>query len=240
MNILKSGPTVFSYEVNNSRSYAASHTVKADVMVETAGQVMDVMHLVADIIQRAKPTQLPMVWSKYRENIWKSENVEPVVTIHPNRVVWNDATCVYSRGNFPSIQEVIKAGVVIYVTCEPCWETYRRWSSVIIDQFYKAARAVRDYFGINWEDVSKTQDVTWGEVEFGYLSKEPIHIIRQEIPTCNYYGETVDQRVTEVRVHFALTIPNFPDDQKDAANCHVIEEEVTTTSTRKVKRLRCE
>ena len=240
MNVIKSGHTVFSYEVNSNRSYAASQVVKADVMVETAGCVMDVMHLVGDIIRKTNPTQLPMVWSRYHENIWESKNVEPVVTIHPNRVVWNDTTCVYSRGTFSSIQEVIKAGVVIYVTCEPCWETYRRWSSVIIDNFYKAARAVRDYFGINWEDVSKTQDVTWGEVEFRYLSKEPIHIIRQEIPTCNYYGETVDHRVTEVRVHFALTIPNFPDDQKNAANCHVIEEEVTTTSTRKVKRLRCE
>ena len=240
MSIIKPGPTVFSYEVNSNRAYATSQIVKADVMVETAGCVMDVMHLVAGIIQRAKPTQLPMIWSKYRENIWRVENVEPVVTIHPNRVVWNDTTCVYSPGSFSSIQEVIKAGVVIHVTCEPCWETYRRWSSVIIDDFYKAARAVRDYFDINWEDVSKTQDVTWGEVEFRYLSKEPIHIIRQEIPSRNYYGETVDQRVTEVRVHFALTIPNFPDDQKDAANCHVIEEEVTVVSKKKVKRLRCE
>ncbi len=240
MNIVKSGHTVFSYEVNSNRSYAASQVVKADVMVNTAGCVMDVMHLVASVIRKTNPTQLPMVWSKYHEKVWRVENVEPVVTIHPNRVVWNDVNCSYNRGSFTSIQEVLKAGVVIYVTCEPCWETYRRWSSVIIDDFYKAARAVRDYFGINWEDVSKTQDVSWGEVEFRYVSKEPITVIRQEIPSQEYYGEIVDQRVTEVRVHFALTIPNFPDSQKDAANCHVIEEEVTVTSKKKVKRLRCE
>lgn len=238
MNIVQIGNPVFSYDINYRRNHAIDCTKRADAMVETAGRVVDTMHLLGSVIARTRPAELPMTWSIYPERIW-SQNVKPVVTIAPGRVNWDDIEYAYNDGR-SHIEQITKAAVVIYVTCEPCWEAYRRWSSIIIDDFYKAMQAVRNYFGIKWEDISKTQDVTWGEVEFRYISKTPITVIRQDIPPCNYYGDTVNERVTDVRVHFSLTIPNFPDDQKDAANCHVIEEEVTTTSTRKVKRLRCE
>ena len=238
MNIVQIGNPVFSYDINYRRNHAIDCTKRADAMVETAGRVVDAMHLLGSVVASTRPVELPMTWSIYPERIW-SQNAKPVVTITPNRVNWDDIEYVYSEGS-SHIEQIIKAAVVIYVTCEPSWEAYRRWSSVIIDDFYKSMQAVRKYFNINWEDISKTQDVTWGEVEFRYLSKEPITIIRQDIPRCNYYGDIINERVTEVRVHFALTIPNFPDDKKSAANCHVIEEEVTVTSTKKVKRLRCE
>ena len=240
MNIVQIGNPVFSYDINYRRNHAIDCTKRADAMVETAGRVVDIMHLLGSVIARTRPTELPMTWSMYPERIW-SQNTRPVVTIMPGRVNWDDIEYVYApgSGNRP-IDQIIKAAVVIYVTCEPCWETYRRWSSVIIDDFYRSMKAVRDYFGVNWEDISKTRDVTWGEIEFRYLSKEPISVIRQDIPMCDWYGEPVNERVTEVRVHFALTVPSFPEDQRTAANCHVVEEEVTTTSTRKVKRLRCE
>ena len=238
MNIVQIGNPVFSYDINYRRNHAIDCTKRADAMVETAGRVVDVMHLLGSIIARTRPTELPMTWSIYPERIW-SQNAKPVVTINPSRVNWDDIEYAYNDGS-THIEQITKAAVVIYVTCEPCWEAYRRWSSVIIDDFYKSMQAVRSYFGIKWEDISKTQDVTWGEVEFRYISKAPISVIRQDIPHCDYYGDTVNERVTDVRVHFSLTVPNFPDDQKNAANCHVIEEEVTTTSTRKVKRLRCE
>ncbi len=241
MSIIKAGNAVFSYEIQSARVYAATQVVKADIMVGTAPAVLDIMHLVADVIGRTKPVQLPMTWSMYNERIWREESVEPVISIHPGRVAWNDIDCVYAgnAGHRP-MQEVTKAAVTIHVSCEPSWETYRRWSSVIIDDFYKAVRAARDYFGINWEDISKTQNVSWGEVEFRYISKEPVSVIRQGIEEIERYGELIRERVTDVYLHFALTIPNFPDDKKSAANCHVIEEEVTVTSTKKVKRLRCE
>ena len=238
MNIVQIGNPVFSYDINYRRNHAIDCTKRADAMVETAGRVVDVMHLLGSVVARTRPVELPMTWSISPERIW-SQNVQPVVTINPNRVNWDDIEYAYNDGS-THIEQITKAAVVIYVTCEPCWEAYRRWSSIIIDDFYKAMRAVRDYFDIKWEDISKTQNVTWGEIEFRYISKAPITVIRQDIPPCNYYGNTVNERETDVRVHFSLTIPNFPDDQKNAANCHVIEEEVTTTSTRKVKRLRCE
>jgi len=238
MNIVQIGNPVFSYDINYRRNHAIDCTKRADAMVETAGRVVDVMHLLGSVIARTRPTELPMTWSIYPERIW-SQNAKPVVTINPNRVNWDDIEYAYNDGR-SHIEQITKAAVVIYVTCEPCWEAYRRWSSIIIDDFYKSMQAVRSYFGIKWEDISKTQDVTWGEVEFRYISKAPITVIKQDIPQCNYYGDIINERETDVRVHFSLTIPNFPDDQKNAANCHVIEEEVTTTSTRKVKRLRCE
>ncbi len=193
---------------------------------------------------------------QYFEYTWEDNEKSSTRSAQGHNVVRNDgftrvstdydlgfvagAFVALDDGNLYIIEQITKAAVVIYVTCEPCWEAYRRWSSIIIDDFYKSMQAVRSYFGIKWEDISKTQDVTWGEVEFRYISKAPITVIRQDIPPCNYYGDTVNERVTDVRVHFSMTVPNFPDDQKNAANCHVIEEEVTTTSTRKVKRLRCE
>ena len=236
MNIVQIGNPVFSYDINYNRNHAVDCTKRADAMVETAGSVVDAMHLLGSIIARTRPAELPMTWSMYPERIW-SQNTMPVVTINPNRVSWVD---IERANNVGHIEQITKAAVTICVSCEPCWETYRRWSSVIIDDFYKSMRAVRDYFGINWEDVSRTQDVSWGEVEFRYISKEPISVIRQDIPQCNYYGDIINKRVTEVRAHFALAIPNFPDDQKNAANCHVIEEEVIVTSKKKIKRLRCE
>ena len=240
MNIIQFGNPVFSYDINYGRVHAIDCTKRADAMVETAGHVVDTMHLLGSVIARTRPVELPMTWSLYTERIW-SQNTEPVVTIMPGRVSWDAIEYAYVPGSGGRpIDQITKAAVVIYVTCEPCWETYRRWSSIIIDDFYRSMRAVRDYFEIKWEDISKTQDVTWGEVEFRYVSKEPITVIRQDIPPCDWYGEIISVRTTNVRVHFALTIPNFPDDQKNAANCHVIEEEVTVTSKRKVKRLRCE
>lgn len=241
MNIIKPSKPVFSEDIQSNRVYAISQQVRSDAMVQTAGPVTEIINLVAGIIDLTRPVQLPMTWSIYPERIWQPYNVESVITLNPSRTSWTEINCVYVPGaGHRPIQEVTKAAVVIFVSCEPSWQTYRRWSSVIIDDFYKSARAVRDYFDIRWEDISKTQQVSWGEIEFRYVSIDPIRVIKTEIPECDRYGEIITERETEVRVQFSLTIPNFPDDQKNAANCHVIEEEVTTTSTRKVKRLRCE
>ena len=244
MSIIQSGAPLFASEINYRRNDAIDSLKRADVMIETVEAATGIMNCIADVIAGTRPVQLPMVWSKYPENIWKY-NVRPVVTIVPSRADWSADQVVYGRtsvGHCSSVEQITRASVTIYVSCDPCWEAYRRWSSVIIEDFYTAMMAVRNHYNIKWTDISKTQNVSWGEVEFRYLSKDPISVIRQRIPKVDFYGDVIGERETDVRVQFDFTIPNFPEDQKGSANCHVIEEEITTTttSTRKVKRLRCE
>lgn len=239
-------PTL-EYEIHNARNEAREESVKHDHLLQLAPRITIIVGELARIIEASRPCRLPMIGTSMASKehlLWAPAPLGrclPTVTVPVSNIYWGASSIGRDDNDIP--QCVTSASVTMPVVCEPSWYTFKRWSSVIIDDFYAAMRAAKQTYGLKWKDVSRVQtEYSWDNLDFKYLSKDPVWKI--EIPTPpvkSRYGDTI-LRHCDVRVNlqFRLQIPNPPENERNAPGCHVIEEAVTETKTRKVRRMKCD
>lgn len=228
-----------SADIRMHHGWAMDYLAEAAAMTAIQNKIMPVVHEVGQIIAGTRPLVVPMIWSTYPERLWdpKFGCIKPCVTVPVTHVSWNKTDWKSNRsGGF----EILKDAVTIHVVCEPCWEAYKRWGWEMIDSFYSALRALRYAYDIKWEDISEVKSAHfWQQLKYHYISKSPIEEIITPIEEVEQYGETINQRITKIRVAAVFTLPNTPENERNAANCHVVEEEVEETVKKKIRRIKC-
>lgn len=241
MKIVKGNtfPALYS-SIRSRRRNAADNTVMADVMSQLQPKLEPIIHDVSTIIAATRPLVVPMTWSLYPERLWDPNYncVEPCITINQSHVGWSYTDSMWHSDD--SMSEILKDSATIYAQCSPCWNTYKRWRWELIESFYTAMRVVKYAYDIDWRDDSTTQTrYEWEPLKYLYGSKKPIETIETRINDVKRYDEWLTHRETKVFLYFEFTLPNTPEKENSASNCHVVEEEITETITRKVKRMKC-
>ena len=251
MNSVLAGVEVelFKYEAENLRIEQAEAEVKGWAIARCRGYATALVDEISGVIARTQPTVLPMTWTNVESRAWRLWNTSqelglarPTVTLNRKMVSWwATDICRIQDSRFP--RDVTRATSTIFVTSEPSWQTWRRWSTVIIDDFFKAMREVRNEYGIEWNDRSKVESqYSWDTLSLKYASKAPFKTFMIPLPFPvrePYADEDTTHSKYEMRLEFCLTIPNPPEGEKDNNACHTVEEEVTETRTRKVRRMKC-
>lgn len=243
MNIRRKLDTeMLSWEIKENQGLVRSAMEKAEVMTMLQGKLPAYVEQIADVIAATRPLQLPMTWTLYENLLWKPEaeggRCLPVVTISNTHVAWDARE--YKTGRAGFIETVLADRVTISVESSPAWETYYRWSSGIIDSFYAAMRAVREAFEVDWRDISTTESTySYEKLSYTYISKKPLWTLFTPIEEVERYGERYTKRQTDIVVRFSLEIPQPPEGYV-GQNCYVVEEESTVTTTKKVRKMRCE
>jgi hypothetical protein len=232
--------TPMQYHIGYERSAAMDKLKRADFMSIFSPKVKSVIEELAAIINATHPLQVPMVWSIYPERIW--ESAVPCLEINPRYIDPYVNEVKYCQDHHSSIDTILGANVTLTINCAPCWETYKRWGTVILGDFYKAMRAVRAHYGFNLWDDNSEPSVKWGNPRYIYTSpaKRPLVTLAVPLPdTVERYGIKYNQQLLNVKVSFHFEMPATPESELNSANCHVVEEEVQVTVTRKVKTLKC-
>lgn len=248
MNIItQNDRELLEYDINYNRNESRESMLKADQMLRLRHYVMGHVHALAEIVAWTRPTVLPMNWTSigHKERLlWVPAPLGralPTVTLPLTSVVWGYSQIMRSRDNVP--QEITRSYVSIGFISEPSWQTFKRWSSVIIDDFYRAMRAVRESCNVEWKDESKTKtEYSWDNVKMRYCSRKPLWKIKLPInETPDIYDSSVIHTHCEVdvRVTFTLEIPTPPEQERDGNGCHIVEEVVTETTTKKIRMLKC-
>ena len=230
----------FDTEIKTKRTDARQNVLHAAVMEQLQPKVMGVAAQVADVVAHTKPVVLPMTWSKYPERLWDPEYnlVAPCVVVPVTRMYWTYTNWVYGVDH--EMAQIVADTVTIHAVSEPSWETFRRWGDTIVERFYTAMRAARMAWNIKWRDYSRTRSRYESEnLNFSYVSKEPITTIVTPITPIEEYGRIYELRETRVVLGFTLALPNTPEGAS-MPSCHVVEEIVEVTEKKKVKRISCE
>lgn len=243
MNIIRRADNgLFDYQEKVERVSANNAMMRAAFLSKCRGDVSATVERLAPVIASTRPLVVPMEWSLYPKRLWDESHgrCKPAVTIQESGISWS-VEDVYDPGPYPShIVEILKVETTIYCVCEPCWEAYKRWGTEIIDSFYRAMRAMREAYGLTWLDYSKVKTTySFESVELRYLSNEPVATYEYPISEIEKYGKTYTRQVNNIKVAFNMTIPNTPESERDNANCHVVEEVIEVTETRRVKHLKC-
>lgn len=232
---------LFDYEVLGLENTIALSKLWKERLNSIRQFVMERTVIIADIIESTRPTRLPMVWSMYPERLWDPEYCcKPTVTIPTAAISSHYWDVVYGERDKPLLIETSKT--TIYVECLPPWNAYSRWSSVIIDDFYRAMRAVRNEFGVEWDDRSKARVTrSWEKVTLRYFSKDPLWITTMSLPkpVVSQYGTKHYEITDKISIAFSMEIPESPDG-KNMPGCHIVEEVETRVVTEKVRRMKCE
>jgi hypothetical protein len=244
MNTVMVDSQPMAYTIGCERAAAMDKLKKADFMSAFAPSVMGFLKELGSVINGTRPLQVPMSWSFYYERVWDPRYVstKPCMEINPRYLDPYYTDVKYIGDIHSSIEEILNGRLIITVNCEPCWETYKRWGSAILDDFYKAMRAVRAHYGFDkWDDNSEPT-VKWGNPKYIYSSprRQPLVTLTQDLQrVIEMYGERYTQQTLEICVTFHFEMPATPESELNSANCHVVEEEVQETVTRKVKTLKC-
>lgn len=237
----------FQYEIDYNRNESRESQIKADHMKRLGPIVMGHVNELAELVAWSRPTVLPMTWTTLARKellMWMPAplgQAMPTITLPLNQITWGYSQMVRNRDNVPL--EISSAYVVIPLVSSPSWPTYKRWSSVIIEDFYAAMRAVRDRHDVKWSDDSKIKtEYSWENIKMRYTSKMPLWKIKLPI---NEVHDTYDSEKiythcdVRVKVSFTLEIPTPPENERNGSNCHIVEEVVTETTTKKVKTMKC-
>lgn len=234
---------VLEYAIHEADVYGHNYQKRAMMMVTARQDIGRFVRQVAGEIARTRPVVLPMTWSLYPERLWDESHsyVKPCLTIRPDLVDFSIDKTADATGRYPTrYLEIINAKATVNVTCEPCWEAWKRWSSVIIDDFHKGMDAVRDRWGLKWRDWSKTtSELKWENLEYRYKSQTPATVFSYPIAEVEEWGAKYNAQTVEVYVNFTLGVPRTPEEERLSGGCTTVEEEVTTTTTKTVVRVKC-
>lgn len=242
-SVLKSNNPM-NYYIGYERVAAMDRMKKADFMVAFAPSIKEFCKEVASIIDALNLVQIPMTWSMYPDRVWNPMGCPavPCVKIDPTYSDILILSQAYEEAPHSPIKAFFRGRYTLTVMCEPCWESYKRWGDIIVEDFFKAMLAVKQHYGFSkWNDGSEPS-VRYGDPKYIYSSPidRPLKVARIPfIEPVNKYGELIDEQVVEMGVSFYLQLPATPEKDKNSANCHVVEETVTETVTKTVKRIKC-
>ena len=230
----------FNSDINNYQDWSMDYAIEAATMMGLQTRIEPILHEVAGVVAKTRPTVLPMLWSMYEERLWNPmySCVLPSVSISQAAVTYSRTDWISSGSNRRG--QIFEDTVTIPVNCHPCWETYKRWGWVMIEDFYRALRALREAYDIEWKDISEVEvDGNWRMPKYRYISKGPIAELITHIEPTDRYGEEITTRTTNMVILAEFALPNTPEAERNSANCHVIEEEVEQTVIKKVRRISC-
>lgn len=250
-NIVLGATPAYHSDIKYAETVISDASLKIATMKRLAPYADEVFVDIAALVADTRPTVLPMTWTSSvaaERLLWLTGDqgrAHSTVTLRRTDISFSESGWVRdSSGNTLAISEV---NSTILVRCEPGWETWRRWSTVILEDFYRAMRAVRSFYHIDWLDQSKAESrYDWDNLGLRYSSREPLLDIKTPLPhpVVQWYDKSivVDTCQFKVNVTFMLEFPNPPAgaDTKQIGACHSVEEEVVTTTTKKVRRMSCE
>lgn len=233
---------LFDYEITGLKNSNRLQVLWMERMGAIKPFVLEQVIFISEVIENTRPTRLPMVWSMYPERLWDPKYCcEPTVTISMAKVSSTYYEVIYGDNDLPL--GIDSTRTTIYVTCEPTIEAYRRWSSVIIDDFYRAMRAVRNAFSVGaWYDRSKTRVThSWERVTLRYISRSDLIVMKKSRPTpiVDAWGGTYSETEDHVQIVFELQIPDDRG-EKQASGCRVVEVVETRMVTERVRKIACE
>lgn len=202
----------------------------------TVGMILDSMNLL----------RLPRNWREYAHmERWSLSNTEPVVSINPEfiNVYIDKSNDEYCNGRYV-LGTPVEVSVTICVTARPCWEVWARWSNEIIDEFYRAMREVRCFYGNpELEDKSKTSVTSqWDGIRYSYRTKRPVAIHETSLASpVLVYGREYNTRTLNTYIEFSLEIPNKPGNSTSVTSsaCRIEEVEVEEVRKKVVRRVVC-
>lgn len=231
------------YEIGQLQERIAEKKVKLEYCKSHKDTLDHLCRRIAGVIDGLNLVRLPRTWSKYYpENVWKPDNVMPTVLVNGSMCSLHDNERVYDRED--RIVAIKNGTGTIFIDACPTWEVWRRWPTLIIEQFYTTMRAIREEFGSPaMHDYSKTTvEYSYEQLAFLYETKTPVYTATESVNMKNMrYGEDVTELTTKFLLYFRLEIPNAPSGFKGKLfGCQVEEEEVTETRVRTKKRMVCD
>jgi hypothetical protein len=238
---------ILNYDTTHTRNEAREQSLKHDHLLQLAPRLSIIVGDLARVIASASPCKLPMSGTSYTHKehlLWEPYPLGrcmPVVTIPMANIYWSPSSIGRDDNDIPVC--VTGATVTMPVVCEPSWYTFKRWSTVLIDDFYAAMRAIRRAYDVKWRDVSKVEtEYSWDNLEFRYNSKAPVWTLEMPIPPVkSRYGDEITRHCSvRVNIQCRLQIPTPPEEERNAPGCHVVEEQITETKTKKIRRMKCD
>lgn len=236
----------FAYEIASAEEYTSTNEASVAAMLEIRPFVKSTILDIATLIESTYPLVIPMVWSMYQERLWDPNysHLASCVRVPVYYTSWSiDNALFANKSNGNNTDTIIfEDSATICITSAPCWEAFKRWGDEITESFYRALRAVRNEYSIDWEDHSETTvSSSYGTPKYRYYSAKPIVQMTRTIAGVKMpYGGAVSERKTSIKVVATLEIPMPPESEVNAANCRVVEEEVTQTVIKRVRRIKCE
>lgn len=228
------------YEIGELNRRIKESTVRLEHIHEHKGTLDHICNKVGAVIEGMNLVRLPVTWSSYYpRNTWSE--VRPTIIVNGSLCSLHEQETVNDKSG---LMVAIRTGRgVIHVDAAPCWDVWRRWPTIVIEQFYDAMREIRKEFGSPaMEDLSKTEaEYDWEQLAFMYETKTPVHTSVEHVDLVDRHGDPVRELVTEFYLFFRLEIPNPPSDFKGKLfGCQVEKTEVLETRVHTKKRMVCE
>jgi len=235
--------TPLSYEIKTQKEEIAQSQMKLDFFRTYVGTLDMLCHQVQDALRWKNMVQLPRMWygtdwGKKTKN-WARDNAMPTLLVNGTRCLLRAQRDAEDPSGIPQV--LIGKGI-IYVTSEPSWEVWYRWSSIVVEQFFEGMLRVRNAFEAPaMKDISVVEtEYDWQTLAMHYETATPVHRVTRRFPEpIRYCGELYPDQTVEFFLSFKLELPNPPSGVTTMNGCRVTEEQVTQTTTRKKKRIIC-
>lgn len=237
---------VFDYEIRYNRGEAREKAIMADSLERVAPLIRAYAKDLAGLLRSMNMLHLPMNWTEHKhrlKDLWRpvpNGYCAPIVRLPINMISWSSVRI--ARNSDQLALEVTAATVTIMLVCQPSWQTYKRWGMTLLEEFYRVMRGVREHYSLDWRDESHTQtEYSWDTLKMQYVSKQPAYILDVPIPEVqDRYDDKPTTRCTiKVNLMFVFELPTPPENEK-WSGCEMVEETVTKTTTRKVRKMKCE
>ena len=236
-------PSPLNYEMRTARESIEQARMKLAFYEEYMGIVDHLCRRAAEAMEPSRMVRLPRMWycTEYaqRARMWTKDNVRPTIWVNGQNAVLNIQREAQDENDRP---QVLTGEGLIYVNSDPSWEAWKRWSNIIVDQFFQGMRLVREHFGSPaMKDVSVVKtEYSWQSLSMMYETTVPVHTSTRQFPMpIRYAGETYTHQTVGFRLVFKLELPNPPEGVTTMNGCRVEEEEVVETTRRKKKRIIC-
>lgn len=186
----------------------------------------------AAVVRSTRPTMLPMrtYGNFYKVSAWSTP-------VHSVSFAADHSALNFGRSvTTPDGKFVVTGGTFrITFVSMPDEESFKRWESVILSDFFSTRKALHEAFGIKWDDVSKTEtDYVWDELTLSYQSAVPLVF---KFPCRHVYDVDYSEWVTEQELSIYTVLRLFIPRGSLPSSCRVSRETVTKTAERLV--LRC-
>ena len=219
----------FSEMSEREVSEARRATAKAEFINLCHDDCSRVFYQHASTVRGTFPTVLPMRSYNhyYAPGAW--ETPQPTISWNPEHSSLSFCRLVPSG---PESFLVTSAEFYIQFISMPDADAFRRWEGVILDDFFRARKALHDLLGASWTDTSKTStQYGWDELTLEYTTTEPIVFEYPCAPVFDYdAGQHLSAQQLRVYTSLRLYIPRDVTPQ----SCRVSRESTTETVERLV------
>ena len=227
------------YEIEYLKSTLNETESKVNALAAISPYVDSEIEIINNILLRTRPVVLQMNLSAY--NNGTKRPWEPIIQAKETSASPSSYGFISVKDNKEFLESL---RIDIYVRSDPSWECWRRWSSVIIDDFYTGMRALTKYYKLPIKDQSVSQtEYKFETLSMRYQYKEPVRRINLPAikPAISRYSDMVyDVTRVDFYVNISLEFPNPPNDSVQQDGCHMTTETITETKTKTIRRMKCD